>query len=373
MIRCAAVICFTENGSKEAEKVRKCLGAHNVAVKLAKKYRGAADSISEPLEEWTGREFKAQDALIYIGAAGIAVRAAAPFIRSKSEDPAVLVMDEQGRYCIPILSGHMGGANELAELIGAELGAVPVITTATDLNGKWAVDVFAKKNGLRIWDMKKAKEVSARLLSGEVIHVCIEESCASVQGRIPEGVRLLTGTAGDGKQKLNLCTDTYPGEICREAEEVKEPDVVIGIHENPSWSEALYLVPEAVVLGLGCRKGTPAERLEERVFKILEEWGIFPESICRAASADLKKKEEGLLKLCEKYGWEFATFPAEELKRAEGEFACSAFVEEITGVDNICERSAVCASKGGSIIIPKQAGDGVTAAAAVQRWGVRFE
>ena len=67
MIRCAAVICFTENGSKEAEKVRKCLGAHNVAVKLAKKYRGAADSISEPLEEWTGREFKAQDALIYIG------------------------------------------------------------------------------------------------------------------------------------------------------------------------------------------------------------------------------------------------------------------------------------------------------------------
>ena len=121
------------------------------------KCKEEADSYEGSLKEWTGEHWKVSDVLIYVGAAGIAVRAVASFVVSKKEDPAVLVIDELGKYCIPILSGHIGGANELAEKLSQMLSMEAVITTATDLNQKWAVDIFAKKNRLYIEDMKLAK------------------------------------------------------------------------------------------------------------------------------------------------------------------------------------------------------------------------
>lgn len=354
MINKAAVICFTENGSRIAEKVKSCLCKYGKAATLARKYKGALNSVHESLYDWVRREFGERDALIFVGAAGIAVRAIAPCVRIKSEDPAVLVIDEQGKYCIPILSGHIGGANELAELISAELHAIPVITTATDLNGKWAVDVFAAKNGLTILDMKKAKEVSARILSGESISVYMDKSCSEIQGRLPKEVQLWRAK--------------------KEAErDLSEPDVAVGIFRNPSWSKTLYLIPKAVVLGIGCRKGKAVEELERKMRQALKHSGIFLESVYKVSSIDLKKNEAGILELREKYGWEFETFSAEALEHTEGEFTGSGFVEQVTGVDNICERSAVCASEGGAVILAKQAGDGVTIAAAERRWGVRFE
>lgn len=335
-----------------AEKIEKCLCKYGCTTTLAKKYKSAPDSIRESLDQWTKREFCEQDAIVFVGAAGIAVRAIAPYVKSKSEDPAVIVADEQGRYCIPLLSGHIGGANELAELIGAEVNAIPVITTATDLNGKWAVDVFAAKNGLAVSDMGKAKEISARILSGERVSVYIEESCGWVRGELPGEVRRW-------KKETK--------------EEAGEPDIAVGIYKNLLWSRTLYLIPQAVVLGIGCKKGTGAGKIEEKVLRTLEKGGIFSESICMAASIDLKKDEAGIRELCGKYGWGFETFSAEELEKAEGEFAGSGFVKQITGVDNVCERSAVRGSGGGNVILAKQAEDGVTVAAAERGWGVRFE
>lgn len=352
MTKKAAVICFTENGSRIAGKVKECLCQYGYAATLARKYTGASDSIQEPLSDWTGREFVKQDALIFIGAAGIAVRAIAPYVKTKTEDPAVLVIDEQGIYCIPVLSGHIGGANELAEFISDKLHGIPVITTATDLNGKWAADVFAAKNGLKIQDMKKAKEVSARLLSGESISVYIDRSCGEIQGKPPEGVQLWSEERDEGKP---------------------EPDVAVGVFKNPAWKETLYLIPRAVVLGIGCRKGKEEEKIERKIRRVLENSGIFLESVCKVSSIELKKNETGIVELCKKFGWEFETFSAEILGSAEGKFLSSEFVKKITGVDNICERSAVCASEGGHIIAAKQAEDGVTIAAAERRWGVRFE
>lgn len=347
MIRKIAAICFTESGRYIAEKTAECLCKYGNTVTLVKKYKGATDYLRESLDSWTRREFKEQDALIFVGAVGIGVRAIAPYVRSKSEDPAVLVVDEQGRYCIPVLSGHIGGANELAELISAELNAVPVITTATDLNRKWAVDVFAEKNGLKIQDMEKAKRVSAKILSGKCISLYIDAACNRVQGRMPK--------------EVYVCGDEG------------EPDVSIGISKNPLWKETLYLIPRAVVLGIGCRKGKEAEKIEERILHVLESRNIFLESVCKVSSVDLKKDETGILRNCKKYGWEFETFSAGELESVKGEFAGSEFVKQITGINNICERSAVCAGGGGAVIIEKQAGDGITIAAVQRRWGVSFE
>ena len=112
-----------------------------------------------PLNDWAREMFASMDALIFIGATGIAVRAIAPLVQDKFYDPAVLVMDELGQFCILLLSGHVGGANELAETISQLTGSQAVITTATDVNHQFAVDVFARKNGLKIADRELAKEI----------------------------------------------------------------------------------------------------------------------------------------------------------------------------------------------------------------------
>ena len=118
--------------------------------------------------------FESQDALLFIGATGIAVRSIAPFVADKRKDPAVVVMDEKGIFAISLLSGHIGGANELAGKLANLTGAIPVITTATDVNGRFAVDVFAKKQKLWIADMKAAKRVSADVLDEKKIGLVTE-------------------------------------------------------------------------------------------------------------------------------------------------------------------------------------------------------
>ena len=125
--------------------------------------------VDESMKEWTKRRFEDSDAIVFIGACGIAVRSIAPFVKSKKIDPAVVVVDEQGKFAISLLSGHIGGANELAEEVAEIVHGQPVVTTATDLNGKFAVDVFAKKNNCFISDMELAKEISAALLAGKEV------------------------------------------------------------------------------------------------------------------------------------------------------------------------------------------------------------
>ena len=123
------------------------------------------------LSEWTKGGFSADDALIFVGACGIAVRSIAPYVRDKFQDPAVVCVDEAGQFVIPLLSGHVGGANRLAEMVASGIGAVPVVTTATDVEKKFAVDVFAKDHGFVITDRKLAKEISADILAGEPVGV----------------------------------------------------------------------------------------------------------------------------------------------------------------------------------------------------------
>lgn len=147
-----------------------------------------AKPIDSSLRDWTGRRFAESDAIIFIGACGIAVRSIAPFVSSKKTDPAVVVIDEQGKFAISLLSGHIGGANELTEEISNLLHATPVITTATDINNKFAVDVFAKTNGCYISDMTMAKEISAALVNGNSVGFASDFPWV---GEIPKELQLL--------------------------------------------------------------------------------------------------------------------------------------------------------------------------------------
>lgn len=356
------IISFTSQGSSLAEKIKEIMKVYgNVQVTSGKE-----KNIS--LQTWTENAFSKAQVLIFVGAAGIAVRAIAPFVQDKFKDPAVLVVDEKGTYVIPVLSGHVGGANAYALQLAEKLQAQAVITTATDINQKFAVDVFAKKNQLFIKDRVWAKEISAAILGGEKIGFFCE---GQVTGTIPEEVvtEQVIGTMPE-EVVAEQVIGTMPEEVVAEQGKVTEKyRINVGIHNT------CQLIPKAVTVGIGCRKGKSAEEIEIFVLEQLGKQQIAMESISCVASVDKKKNEAGILAFCEKYGLEFQTFSPEELERVPGEYTQSEFVEKTIGVGNVCERAAICAWKQNRahILQPKTAQNGKTLAIAEKEWSVRFE
>lgn len=285
------------------------------------------------LSGWTAEHFAQDEALIFVGAVGIAVRAIAPHCRSKASDPAVVAVDEGGHFAVPLLSGHLGGANALARALAAACGAVPVITTATDVNGLFAVDLWAKAQGCAVLEPERIKKISGALLAGQSVRYF---SQWPVAGKAPAGVE--------------------------RAETQQDADFALTLTPE---GNALHLVPRIGVLGVGCRRGTTAEQLETAFAAFCTASGLCPAAICAAASIDLKKDEPGLAQFCAAHSWPITFYPAEELRAVPGQFTPSAFVASVTGVDNVCERAAVAAS-GGQLLLPKTAGGGVTLALAVR-------
>ena len=164
-----ALFAYSRRGRETALRVRAALeGPEDQCRCFApEKYAGGGFApIQPPCARSTGPLFAWADALVFVGAAGIAVRSIAPYVRDKRTDPAVLCVDELGQFVIPLLSGHIGGANALARRLAAALDAVAVVTTATDVNHKFSVDAWAAENGLFIGSMAAAKAVSAAILEG---------------------------------------------------------------------------------------------------------------------------------------------------------------------------------------------------------------
>ena len=347
--------------------------------------------LSELTESWFGEA----DALVYFAAAGIAVRCIAPFVRDKFTDPAVLAVDENGRFVISLLSGHAGGANRLCGILADALGAAPVVTTATDGRGLFAVDVFAVERGLQISDRRLAKQISARLLAGETVAVYDDfyrtdpvdtvDSDDTLDPDDPAGPADLAGTARpaehggpaepasaqDRSGRIERTQEPAPAEYgagVRLTENRGEADIIISHRRDEAdRPDALYLIPRTVTLGVGCRKGIAPEAVMETVTEVLRDTGIFPEALCGIASIDLKKDEPALHILAETWQLPLTFYTADQLNRLPGTFTESGFVRSVTGVDCVCERSAVClAGAGAKLILKKQSRAGVTAALAIK-------
>ena len=342
---------------------------------LDKKSKYLPDSIQISTSAWAGEKFSDSDALIFIGATGIAVRSIAPYVASKKSDPAVLVVDECGKFVISLLSGHLGGANELALKTAEILEAIPVVTTATDLHHRFAVDVFAKKNNCSIFNMKAAKEVSAALLAGKKVGFYSE---FPVEGELPEGlvrcdeygnpVSSMDDRSEEETQKSSDFNGT--GTDCTNI----DCGVAVTVHTscNPFISTT-QVVPKCLTLGMGCRKDKDARGIAEAAQKVLDRSGFHKEAFEQIASIDLKKEEKGILSLSQDWQIPFVTYTEEELKQVPGEFTPSPFVKKITGVDNVCERSAVLASGNGRLLQRKTGENGVTTAVAAREWRIHFE
>jgi cobalt-precorrin 5A hydrolase len=325
-----AVFAFTGPGKALKRKLGELLEQRG--------HRILEDAESGALAEKARQAFREGDALVFIGACGIAVRAIAPLLQSKEQDPAVVVIDEQAQWVISLLSGHIGGANALTRELAALLGAQEIITTATDINHVFAVDTWARRNGLFIESMQKAKMVSVRLLGGETIPLASDWPIA---GPIPKGITVTDGS----------CESPF-GIV-----------VTIRLRDEGPGCGWLRLTPPCVCLGIGCRKGASAEAIESAVEETLNRNRIDPNSVAAVGTIDIKRQEPGLVQLCERRGWAFYTYSAEQLMAASGNFSASAFVEAVTGADNVCERAAFLASRG-VMLIPKSVYQGVTIAAA---------
>lgn len=293
------------------------------------------------------------DAIIFVGATGIAVRAIAPFICGKAVDPAVLVIDEAGRYVISLLSGHLGGANALARTAASLIEAEPIITTATDAESAFAVDTFAKENGFLLTDLRKAKEVSAKVLRGEKLRIYSD---------IP-------------MERLVQRPARHEAELVS-AQDIDRADIVISYRthilkpaEKSSQAIGLRLIAKRVHVGLGARKGVTQAEVAAAVATCLEDAGIDPRAVAALASIDLKKQEAGILAYSYESGVPFVTYTAEELRTVEGAFAGSSFVQSVTGVANVCERAAAYAagrSGHAEVLVHKTIHGNVTTAVAVE-------
>ncbi len=351
------IISFTEKGIGLSKRVAEVLGNENVEVftkcSVAKDLntRSMVRYVEESIGEWARKQMEEMQTLLFIGACGIAVRAIAPCITDKLHDSAVLVMDEGGAYIIPILSGHVGGANEIAVKIATEIGAIPVITTATDINGKFAVDLFAKRNGLHIKNKDGIAMVSSKVLAGKGIRVAVEQGHLVEQVSMPEGIVL---------SELQTIAD-------------QTADIVVTTKEQVKGT-LLTLNPREYIVGIGCKRGKEEEKINQFILKNLDKIGISTEQIMAVVSIDKKKDEAGLIAWCRKQRIPFWTYTAEQLQQMMGDFSASDFVKEQVGVDNVCERAALRACEyGGTLIYKKHAEDGMTIAIAKREWRIEFD
>ena len=295
----------------------------------------------DDLGVWTGERFADSDALVFIGATGIAVRAIAPHVRDKFSDPAVVSVDEAGQFAVPMLSGHVGGANDLAREVAAAIGARAVVSTATDVNGLFAVDEWARKQGLALVERQIAKEVSACLLDGGTVGFA---SDIAVEGALPSGVE----------------------------EDPHELGIKVGLDTaDCPFAHTLHLVPRVVTVGVGCKRGTDAAALEAFVRGALANAHVSPAAVARVASIDVKRDEVAVLALARALGCEPVFYSAEQLAAVEGIFASSDFVRAAVGVDNVCERAAVAG--GARLIGGKEAHEGMTVALGQDEASVRFD
>ena len=321
-------VCFTHNGEDVIEKLN--MGLVEKGIEKAEAYiskdteelREGFKRISVPIGEWTASVFQPGNALIFVGAVGIAVRSISGLPKDKLSDCPVIVIDDNGQFVIPILSGHAGGSNKLAAILAEVLDAIPVITTSTDVNDTFSVDTFAVENRLNVINRDGIKKVSAKAIEDK---------------------------------KITLSIKNFPPK--------EKVDVIVADETDKEYS--LLLKPKKYTVGLGMKKDKDLESVEQFFLKTIKDNNIDVSDVYAICTIDLKEDEAAIKNLRDKYRLPVLSFDKEILNKAQGDFVSSDFVKNTVGVDNVCERAAVVgAGTGAELVLKKQAYDGMTIAIA---------
>jgi cobalt-precorrin 5A hydrolase len=288
------------------------------------------------------------DQIVFFFALGAVVRLIAPFLRHKLQDPGVVAIDDAGQFAISVVSGHMGDANGLAIRCAELLGASPVVTTASDVQHTLAVDLLAQIKGWSLEDTSALTTVSAAIVNREP--VAILQDCGTLEWW------------GNNPWPDNLIQVTNPQQVNNFAALLVIADRLI--EDLPQDIPMLVYRPPTLVLGIGCRRGTPFSTLDAFVKKTLAEYRIAFHSITTLATADIKADEDALQLLAQRYGWQIETYAAEALKTVTAILNPSERVQRLVGTPSVSEAAALLSSNGGELIVPKQKGESMTLAIA---------
>lgn len=284
---------------------------------------------------------------IFIAAAGIVVRAIGPLIRSKDLDPAVVVVDQGGRFCISLLSGHLGGANNLAKRIAGLIKGEPIITTATDVEGLASIDMMALEKDMKIANPKALKGVNAAILDEDPVQVYDPEDRLGLSGEAP---------AHGCFRCLKDMSEWEPG----------RPGVVVTWRSEQREDLQLLLHPKCLVGGLGCNKGTKAGEIVTLVKKTFKARNLSIHSLKALTTIEDKREEQGLLEAAEALRVPLVFFRTHELSTVKVPNP-SHMVERHMGVRSVCEAAAILGSRKGTLIVPKTKGKEATVAVALER------
>lgn len=343
--RTVTVFAVTDRGRRVAERLKGsfpglvCHGPDEI------RRRGIGSLAAEAFSE--------SDALVFISAAGIAVRAIAPHVRDKSTDPAVVVVDDGAGYAISLLSGHLGGANELARAIASATGATAVVTTATDAMGlPSAEDVAAGVDGA-IEDTGSIKAVNSAIIRGMPVAV----------------------VDGDGTRLARLGKEFGPGGVFTFHGRVEDVDGEAGavilvspftdICPSPGMEDRTMVVrPRGFVLGVGCRRGVTVDEVARAFDEAVGSSGISPLSVRNLATIDIKSDEEGLVGFARSRGLDISFYPAPELAGISPPSGASKAVEAATGAGGVSEPAAMISAGADTVWMRKKIIGRVTVAVA---------
>lgn len=316
-------------------------GAGEVAKRIGKKVEGdiytlkkfnieesiQIENFSEELE----RKFNYYDGHIFIMATGIVIRKIAPLIKSKDIDPAVLVIDEGENFVISLLSGHIGGANELAYKIAQSCSLLPIITTSSDVIGKIAIDTIAQKLNCEMESLTKAKELTSLIVDDKKVDILL-----------PNNVKL-----GENKNSSGVV-----------------------IVSNKKSIDIMRLYPKNIIVGIGCRRGTPKEEIEKSLDEVMRKHNLAYESIKKISTVDIKADEVGIIELAQSLNRELIIISREDIKKVEDRFVGSEFVKKQIGVSCVSEPCALLASNGdGKFLEQKYIQSGITISIYEEKFG----
>ncbi len=353
-----AIWVVTPNGLAMAEKIMAAWPDTTLFYTRRLKGQVSRGTCVDRLTQAVADEFSRFSGHLFIMSTGIVVRSIAPLIKNKTVDPAIVVMDDTGRFVISLLSGHIGGANALAQKVAAVSGATPVITTATDVNNKPAIDVIAMENRLKIENPKAIKRVNMALLLDEPVRIYDPMGWLKSVDWLKNGGWPGSSLSDAGFVEVSTM-DQFSMLTADQAAAVFVDDVTTDLP-----SHVLVLRPPSLVAGIGCNRHTSKEEIRDFLFGTLDRFKLAPDSIGAIATIDLKSDEVGLVALADDLNIPLIFFSRDQLNQVPDVPNPSAMVVKHVGVQSVCEASAILASRNGRLIVPKQNTRNVTVAVA---------
>jgi precorrin-4 C11-methyltransferase len=350
-----ALIAVTERGVEQARRLRSRLKAGEIH--RPERYGPAASGWEHPFAEGAGevvtKLFPHFDQLVFFLAVGAVTRLVAPCLQSKTSDPGVLAIDEAGQFVVPVLSGHQGGANAFARTVAGCLGAVAVVTTASDAIGGLSPDLLGAEFGWTAEPAVRLKSAALVLVNGAPVALVQEIGAAGQwldEKELPENVRFVRDVA-------QLPTERFEQALWI-------TDRLVTDVANLNEERILWYRPKSLVLGVGCERGITLDALEDGIQGFLRTHRFARNSIHALASIDLKRDETAMIEVAVRHGWETHFFSAAELAVVEALPNPSPMVQQCVGTPGVAEPAALLASGAARLLVEKEV---VTSALAPQR------